>query len=118
MDFGPGLALSWFDSYLYNMHIVNRQTLDLPRTPIYRVCFLSPNPAGKSGFYWTTAILYFYEKDLNITSSHTKEIGNKLEVLALPNVRCLMYTLCRCFKYMSRDKSYLKMCNTNCTNTI
>ena len=35
---------------------------------------------------------YFYDKDLNSTPSHTKEIFNKLEVLALPNViaKCIL----------------------------
>ena len=33
-----------------DMHIVNEQNPDLPRTPIYRGCSISPNPAVNQGF--------------------------------------------------------------------
>ena len=33
-----------------NMHIVNNQNPDLPRTPINRGCFLSPKPAVNRSF--------------------------------------------------------------------
>ena len=33
-----------------NMHIVYKENPDLPQTPIYRGCFLSPKTSGKLGF--------------------------------------------------------------------
>ena len=43
-------AANFFPQIGLYMHIVNKQNPDLPRTPIYRGCFLSPKPAVNRGF--------------------------------------------------------------------
>ena len=43
-------AANFFPQKGLNMHIVNKQYPDLPRTPIYRGRFLSPKPAVNQGF--------------------------------------------------------------------
>ena len=48
---------SLFLQIVLNMYNVNKQNPDLPQTPIYRGCFLSPKLHGKLGFYCT--IKYF-----------------------------------------------------------
>ena len=60
-----------FPQIRLNMHIVNKQIPDLPRTPIYRGCFLSPKTRGKSGFY---CIMVFR----SYTRGHTQSTLNCL----------------------------------------
>ena len=44
-------AANFFPQIGLNMHILNKENPDLPRTPIYHGSFLSPKTRGKSGFY-------------------------------------------------------------------
>ena len=43
-------AAYFFPQIGFSMHIVNKRNPDLPRTPIYRGCFLYPKTRSKSGF--------------------------------------------------------------------
>ena len=59
------------------MHMVNKQNPDLPRTPIYRRCFLSPKPAVSRSFTVLTLIHY-----LNFTLDIAAEL--KCSVPTIP----------------------------------
>ena len=56
------------------MHIVNKQNPNLPRTPIYRGCLLSPKTRGKSGLNFI-----FYIVNVEVAYIHTALSGWNLE---------------------------------------